>query len=69
MTGRADVIRRPVPVDETATTAARRRAEGLMRGLREREFRAQPERARCLRCDTRAICGHAACSRVDRVGE
>jgi DNA helicase-2/ATP-dependent DNA helicase PcrA len=64
-----DGVRRAVAVDETATAAAKTRAEGLIQGLRERSFAPRPERVRCRQCDARAICVHAACSKVDRLGE
>jgi DNA helicase-2/ATP-dependent DNA helicase PcrA len=62
-------VREDVPVDPGSVASATERASGLIRGLRSRSFPPKPEPGLCRRCDARALCGHAACSKVDRLGD
>lgn len=60
-----DGSREDQPVDSDAGRIARRRAEAILSDMRAGQFDPRAEEAKCLRCDARSICGHAACSPLD----
>jgi len=58
-------IRKNVPVDNVAISAARKRADTMIEGIVAAEFPPRPELSKCKVCDMRAICKHAQCSKYD----
>lgn len=60
-----DGIRHRVAVDESATSAARDRANRLITKLVAGNFPANPEKKKCRRCDVRAVCQHAKCGKYE----
>src|SRR5207247_4501208 len=55
-----DSSRKGIGIDAGVTTEARRRAEGLIAGLRQGRFVPNPEPPKCRSCDVRAVCRRAA---------
>jgi DNA helicase-2/ATP-dependent DNA helicase PcrA len=55
--------RQSVGIDDAVTAQARSRATDLVAGVRSASYPHRPDRAKCRRCDVRAVCRHAACSR------
>ena len=54
-----DGRRTPVDISPATTTAVLARVNGLVDGLRLRQFSAKPESKKCKGCDFRRICKHA----------
>lgn len=54
-----DGRRTPVDISPATTTAVLARVNGLVDGLRLRQFSAKPEPKKCKGCDFRRICKHA----------
>lgn len=57
--------RKGIPIDDPTITAARGRANTLIRGIVAGDFPARPESTKCRACDVRAICKQAKCGKYD----